>query len=295
MNCHSHYFVGDCTQSPRAVIFSSTLNGSSQPAVVMASGLKEYVVKFRDFTGQFGLMGEVIGNELMAHMGLPVPKWSPIYVSQEFIDKHPNIWYRSRPDSKGIRPKAGLHFGSRLTLSEGCARTWTLIPHQWIGHIANLEDLAGALLVDLWANNCDRRQYVVVTDGTGVKRLVFIDNDAMFGGWAGTQKTCPGCIIRHQANLFSAAWTEPVIRHWRSVIDGISDSCLDRIVSLVPEEWRDPSALSWARGQLDIRRRQLDLLIEEVTIFFKTCRVDPCEQPRDAMEENWRTTLSRSV
>ena len=95
------------------------LKGTSQPSIVMASGGALYVVKFREFTGRYGLLSEVIGAELMSRIGLPVPNWEAIEFTDAFLDDHREMWYRDRSGAPGLRPEAGLHFGSRLTLSDG--------------------------------------------------------------------------------------------------------------------------------------------------------------------------------
>jgi hypothetical protein len=50
----------------------------------------------------------------MIHMGLPVPRWSPIVVTDEFIDRYPETWFQGSDDTAS-RPDPGLHFGSCLS------------------------------------------------------------------------------------------------------------------------------------------------------------------------------------
>lgn len=264
------------------------LNGSSQPSVIMTTGAELYVVKFLEFTGKYGLMGEVVGTELMGLMGLPTPQWAAIQVTDKFLDQHPETWYKSRPGDRGIRPESGLHFGSRLAGSAGRSRTYDLIPGSWADRVANREDFVGALLLDLWANNCDRRQCVFLKNNTGsVLRAVFIDNDHMFGGFYGDEHTCPTRTMMPDLRFYSGLWCEETVGRWRSVINGISDVDIEAILSRVPAEWADRAALDIARDQLRMRRRKLDYLIAEAQAAIGGCRGPGVCEPRYAAEPAW--------
>jgi hypothetical protein len=57
-----------------------------------------------------------------------------------------------------------------------------MIPHSWIERIENRADFVGVLILDLWANNCDRRQVVFLSDDNDRLHASFIDNDYLFWG-----------------------------------------------------------------------------------------------------------------
>jgi hypothetical protein len=148
MDMKSNRVILECPspwdRAPVAVSHVSKLDGSSQPSKVCTENGALYVVKFREFTGRYGLLSEVIGAELMSRMDLPAPKWEPIRFTDAFIDEHPEMWRRSSPNAAGIRPGAGLHFGSVLTLSnEGDDHTYQLIPTAWIDRVSNRQDFVG--------------------------------------------------------------------------------------------------------------------------------------------------------
>jgi len=268
---------------PRAVTVDSKLIGATQPSLIMATGLRLYVVKFCDFSLAHGLMSEVIGTELMSQMGLPVPEWSPIEFTATFIDDHPEIWYRSSTGGRGIPPRPGIHFGSRLTLS-GHGHTYQIIPGAWADRVSNRRDFIGALLLDLWTNNCDRRQCLFVSDNhSPALRAVFIDHDWMFGGHLMNEKTVPRRCMAGNPRLYEGVWTEEVIEHWKNVIDCIDGACLDRIFALVPQEWATPSQLRLARQQLASRKRRLGTWMTEATQVLKSGRFTPLPNPRPAL------------
>jgi hypothetical protein len=79
-------------------------------------------------------------------------------------------------------------------LSVKASARWSKIPdnsHSWVDRIENRADFLGALVLDLWANNCDRRQSVFFTDDRDRLHARFIDSDSMFGGKFGNDTTCP--------------------------------------------------------------------------------------------------------
>lgn len=200
---------GPLDDAPVAVTHVSKLNGSSQPSIVMTTGATLYVVKFWEFTGKrTDERGHRIRGDV-AHRPAN-PQWAPILFTDELIDKNPQLWHRNRSTSKGIRPEAGPHFGSssRLTLSEGENHTYELIPGSWIDRVSNREDFVGALLLDLWTNNCDRCQCVFLSEtGSSSLRAVFIDNDHMFGGHFGNEKTCPRRVMVPDARFYRGILT----------------------------------------------------------------------------------------
>ncbi|MFP5228997.1 MAG: hypothetical protein ACLGXA_15375 [Acidobacteriota bacterium] len=258
-------------RDPVAVTFVSKLNGASQPSIVMTTGASLYVAKFREFTGKYGLASEVIGTELMRIMGLPVPKWNPISFADGFLDQNPQLRRRRQPESQGIRPAAGTHFGSLVIRSEEKNPTFEIIPTSWIKRISNRDDFVGTLLLDLWTNNCDRRQCLFLTADQGqTLRAVFIDNDHMFGGFFGNEQTCPRRIIGMHADLYRSVWTEANIFRWLRTIDSIDDSTLDAIFEKVPQNWATRSELAMLRATLQIRRKRLDSMIADVTQTLRT-------------------------
>jgi hypothetical protein len=264
------------------------LKGTSQPSIVMASGGALYVVKFREFTGRYGLLSEVIGAELMSRIGLPVPNWEAIEFTDAFLDDHREMWYRDRSGAPGLRPEAGLHFGSRLTLSDGSNRTHELIPDAWAPRVSNRQDLVGALVLDLWTNNCDRRQCLFLT-GTSPQslRVVFIDNDHMFGGYFGNEVTCVRRTMVPAKGLYAGLWTAPSVGNWMRAIDGIDDAFLESVIDRVPPEWALEADRQFARTQLRARRRRLVSLIDEVENVLRTDGVPTVKTPRTAAEPSF--------
>ena len=252
---------------PVAVARVGKLPGISQAAIVLTTGCKFYVVKFRDFTGPDGLMKEVVGTELMRRLGLPVPAWTPVLITDDFIDHHPGMWFQRRSQNrmKCTRPLSGLHFGSHLTRSDGKCHTYDTIPSEWRSRVVNRDDFAGAIIFDLWTNNCDRRQCVFITNDFGSSlRAVFIDHGHLFGGETGTENTSARLLFGTNVELYRDVWSAKSVAHWREIIESVDDRCLDAVFAKVPEGWAHEGVLTRARRELGARRARLGALIREV-------------------------------
>ena len=250
--------------APVAAIHVRKLNGASQASLVATEDGTLYVIKCLEFVGQFGLISEVIGSELMAEMGLPVPHWEPILLTEDFIRRNPKLWYRNRPDSKGTRSEDGLAFGTRLTTSRGRNLTYEILPSSWIERIVNRDDFVGALLFDLWANNCDCRQCVFLTDDYAkALRAVFIDNDHLFGGYFANEKTCPRRAMVPISDIYRGVWNEESVSRWQKKIDQIDDMFINHVLAKIPLEWAGSPALTFVTTELSLRRAKLHFLIDE--------------------------------
>lgn len=247
-------------QRVSAVGFLYKLCGSSQPSIIQGSDGAFYVVKFNGFPGRQGLANEVVGTELIQSAGLPAPDWAAIEVSDEFMDGNRGLWFRN--ENCSIRPLAGIHFGSRLVEAPEDQRTYQIIPRSWIGRIANRADFLGMLVLDLWANNCDRRQAVFLSGAKGL-HACFIDNDFMFGGKFGDDITCPRRAMVHDLEVYRALWNETTVRKWLRKINGIDENTIQQIIAAVPSEWADEAMRAHISNQLETRRPLLPGLLRE--------------------------------
>lgn len=246
--------------SVSAVGFLYKLCGSSQPSILKGSDGRFYVVKFNSFPGSRGLANEAIGAELIRRAGLPAPDWVPMRVSGEFLERHPGLWFSA--GGSVIRPQAGLHFASRLVEAKGEARTYQMIPHVWIGRVQNRADFLGMLALDLWANQCDRRQAVFLSRPRGLYAS-FIDNDHLFGGQSGDDITCPRRAMAHDLDIYRGLWNEKILQEWLTKLGEIDENCIYQILRTVPEEWADAKARRDISRQLETRRGQLPRLLDE--------------------------------
>ncbi len=256
---------------PCAVTFVSKLHGCSQPSIVMSTGGELWVLKWRSGGSPDAALKEVVGTELMAAMGLPVPRWSAILVTDEFLDRFPEAWFE-RSNGEWIRPEAGLHFGSSLTLSANDLPTYQVIPRSWHNRVANRRDFVGALVADLWANNCDRRQCLFLSSG-GSLRASFIDHDCCLGGFSGEAVTSARQLTMPNPELYRDALDKSVLAEWMGRVDGLSADVVERILARIPGEWADAAALQRTFGQLAARRKRLDGLMAEAVAYLQDAAV----------------------
>jgi hypothetical protein len=249
-----------CAAVP-AANFLYKLCGSSQPSIIQGEDGAFYVVKFNGFPGHQSLANEVIGTELIQLTGLPAPDWVPIAISSDFIERNPGLWFCT--GGSPIKPVPGLHFGSRLIEASGEQRTYQMIPHSWIDRIENRADFLGMLVLDLWANNCDRRQAVFLSDARSRLRAYFIDNDFMFGGKFGFELTCPRRAMVYDLDIYRGVWSGQIMKQWLQKFDGISENTILRVVASVPEEWANGKLRRDITGQLRARRAILPRLLND--------------------------------
>lgn len=268
-------------QSVSAVGFLYKLCGSSQPSILRGSDGGFYVVKFNSFPGSRGLANEAVGAELIRCAGLPAPDWVPMEVSDEFLERNPGLWFST--GGGAIRPAAGLYFASRLVEARGEARTYQMIPHAWIGRIRNRADFLGMLMLDLWANQCDRRQAVFLSH-SGSLYARFIDNDSLFGGKFGNEITCPRRTMVHDLDTYKGLWDEKKVQKWLQKFEGIDEDCIHEVLTSIPEEWADASARRDIFEQLRVRRRHLPRLLDEAKETLHSGYSIPYHRSRNATE-----------
>jgi HipA-like kinase len=241
--------------------FFYKLCGSSQPSIIEASDGSFYVVKFNGFPGHRSLANEIMGTELIRSIGLPAPDWVAIEISDSFIDENPGLWF-CKADSF-IKPLPGLHFGSRLIETSEDQCTYQMIPHSWLDRIENRADFLGVLVLDLWANNCDRRQTVFLRDAQNRLHATFIDNDFMFGGKFGFEITCPRRAMVYDLDLYRGLWGKESVQKWIRIIDGIGENAIRQIAGGMPDEWADEDLRLDIVEQLIARRSMLPRLLAE--------------------------------
>lgn len=262
---HFHKSIGSGAPTPvPARSFLYKLCGASQPAIIQGSDGAFYVVKFNGFPGTHSLLSEVIGSELIVSLGLPAPKWVPIEISSRFISENQDLWFRSA--NAPVPPLPGLHFGSRLIEAEDDSRTYQMIPHSWIDRIENRADFLGMLIVDLWANNCDRRQTVFLAAPEGSLQASFIDNGLMFGGKSRNDTTCPRRVMIYDVDVYKGLWgdnMDDIVKEWLRRIDHIGEEAIRRIISYVPDSWVQRGLDRHVIDQLRERRSSLPCLLNE--------------------------------
>ncbi|HTV04220.1 MAG TPA: HipA family kinase [Acidobacteriaceae bacterium] len=270
--------------------FLYKLGGSSQPCIIEGSDDRFYVVKFYRHSGERSLMNEVVGHALIRRLGLPCPDWTPIKVSNDFIDRHPGVWFFS--ENAPSKPCAGFHFASRLIDAPGEQRTYQMIPHRWIDRIVNRADFLGMLVLDLWANSCDRRQAIYLLGERGFLCASFIDNDSMFGGRFGSETTCPRRAMVYDLDIYRGLRDWRAVKEWFGKIDAIDEDDIREMLASVPDEWSDGEMRRDIMSQLMSRREVLPQLLNDAENVVKYGYSLKYHRARNATEPSRLCTTS---
>jgi len=265
------------------------LRGDSQPILVEASDGFLYVVKFSNSPqGPNLAFNEAIGTELYHSIGLPVPPWRPIDVSDSFIDVNPACWIQTE---RGLRrPEAGRCYGSRFIGGER-TRLFEILPGNGIKRVRNREDFWLAWLVDVCAEHSDNREAIFQELSGGELTAIFIDHGHMFGGADGRSTPKPRTSAYLDLRIYPDVLAERFLMTSRIILSNINAENVCNEIDHLPEEWKSESSISVTLGCLD---RLLS------TQFVKTVAdtiVDSLhfKDQRDRSESQFRRASSTSI
>lgn len=239
--------------------FVRKMRGGSQSCLVCADDGDHYILKMLENPqGSNVLLHEALGSELMRRLGLPVPAWSMIHLSQEFIAKNSGMWFQGVNSSRQP-PPPGQHFGSKMVVGPHQI-AYEFLPRSWFGRITNREDLIGAWLFDLWAGQNDCRQAVFVEGNEGLLRAFFIDQGSLFSNTSATvSQRCIRSMFLDIA-IYEGLDTERVLRAWQTRICNFDimqwKAEFDSIG--LPGEWYTPKEIEHCAHQLIDRQACLD-------------------------------------
>jgi len=223
-----------------AVRYIEKLSGGSQPILVEASNGLFYVVKFTNNVQGTNLsFNESVGTELYLSCGLASPSWTPVLITDAFIDRNPECWMET-PEGR-LRPASGFCFGSRFLGGNG-ADLLDVLPSNCHGRIWNRDSFWLAWLIDICAEHTDNRQAIFVKDARGWLHAFFVDHGHLFGGPNGNER-------RH---FLASRYLDPRIyrrvpSHHLPDFQRVAryldaDNIWEKIRAL-PDQWKVPSAL----------------------------------------------------
>jgi hypothetical protein len=139
-----------------AVRLERSLRGASSSVIAEADDGFKYVVKWRqDRWGTRVAFREAFGTCVFAALGILVPIWKPIYLSEALIEADQHRCLDQLGNGARIQP--GVHFASRC-VSEDIEDLYRTLPGDWYGRIRNRADFWGGFVVDIWLNSSRPRQ-----------------------------------------------------------------------------------------------------------------------------------------
>lgn len=247
----------------KALLHIRKLRGGSQPILVRADDGFFYVVKFlNNLQGSNLLFNEALGTELFRRAGLLVPAWSPVYLSEDFLDRYPACWMETENGRR--RPKAGWCFGSRY-LSPRNTALFEILPERSFSRIGNRRDFWTAWVLDTLCGHADNRQALFLERNSRSIEAYFIDHGHLFGGAHGTDS--PRFLasryldprIYAQANVRDAEEIQRVVQY-------LDLTALSNVASSLPEGW----CTGWTLLGFEHFARQISdpFVIKDVVCFI---------------------------
>jgi hypothetical protein len=238
------------------------MKGGSQSILVRVNDGRHYVVKMTDNPiGPNLLANEHMGSLLAKAVGLPVAETRGIFISDSFIDSHPDLWFELPSGTR--RPDKGMHFGSLFVgQTSGADRPTEYISPSRVSTITNREAFLGMYLLDVWANHQDNRQAIFCRSSTNEVEVCFIDHGHMFGGPQWNFQGNPGSALHLEMAVYTDLWHDEQVALWISRFQAIIPDALTSIVSPMASEWYsgDLNALS---SELTDRLLRLPELVQE--------------------------------
>jgi hypothetical protein len=156
------------------------IRGGSQPILASASDGHVYVVKFSNNPqGHSVLFNEAMGTELYDACGLPVPPWTPLLMTAQFVDQNPECWIEAEEGPR--RPEPGMSFGSRF-LGEDGNHLHQFLPPDYFRDIPNRDDFWFAWAIDICAGRSANRQAVFLRQGDDRLKAFFVAHGQTFAG-----------------------------------------------------------------------------------------------------------------
>jgi hypothetical protein len=233
--------------------------GYTQSLLILSTGLKHWVVKFRDnpFNKRL-VLNEFIASSIAKRMGLTIPPFSFLEVEAFVLAEARERLPRFSINEHCHKP--GLHFASRYVLPE-VAGSRKFIPSQHLGFVSNLNEAIGAFVFDVWLGNKDQRQVVFAPEGAEGFRAWWIDQGECFGGsdwdqdWDNRRRFLRRPPLGWEGVDELSLWVERV--------QAIKESTVRRIISRIPEPlvMGEDEALDSLVGRILSRRNRIRELL----------------------------------
>ena len=261
--------------------FIKSLPGGSQPILVRADDGLLYVAKFtNNLQGQNLPFNEGVGTELYRALHLKVPKWKPLLLTVEFLDKNPGCWLQTPGGS--LRPASGLCFGSRF-LGEDNKRLLEILPGNRFRRISNRGDFWLAWLIDICAGHADNRQAIFLESKRGQDRAYFVDHGHMFCGPRGQDRPHFMASRHLDPRIYFGVSSRYLVAMQRAAM-GLNLERLMDYMHALPDEWMVASAVDEFSRCLN-RLSDARLLENVVETMVSALRRGPAFEPADTNNE----------
>ena len=229
--------------------------GMTQSVLAKCSDGSFYVVKFKNNPqGLNALVSEVVTARLGRFLGLPVPEYAFVDVSESLIKQSPAIGIEL--GSTRCSYQGGLQFGSKTAIdSAGTTQVVDYMPKSLVCWVDDLPTFAGAMVLDAWTGNTDFRQVVFVKSRHSmVFKPFFIDHDRSLAPFFDPQseRSLPAAHFPEFYD-FVRGWGS--FEPWLTLAENADCDELKRTVTNFPTEWGVSDQLSGPLLEYLLKRR----------------------------------------
>ena len=237
---YGHRYVGMCNPSVTAVEFVRKLRGATQPVILKCSDDKYYLVKMHENPGgTHVLANELIGSTLALAIGLSVPNFEVVFMSQDFIMSTPALWFEG-PNGR-YPPAEGFHFGSSYMNYEWARRTG-IRPNigEYIGpgrvqDIVNRQEFLAMLVLDVFANKQTPRKALFV--GDRLLRAYFVDHGYALDSVVSDSEDHPTRCLHAELAIYEGLWDSRVVARLIEQLRTLTEVFLTNPLKSIPYEW----------------------------------------------------------
>ncbi len=268
---------------PTALFQVHRMRGGAQSHLMFCQDGGFYVVKFQNNPQHVRILAnEMLATRLADFLGLPVPECAEVEVSQELLERAPELYFEGL---EGRTPcAAGRHFGSRLPVDPTREPLYDFVPDQTLSLVANKSAFAGMLAFDQWTCNTDSRQAVFYrAAGPEARyRALMVDQGFCFndGEWSFPDSPLRGLYPRTVVYEEVIGWES--FEPWLTTLREMDWRVAEELASAIPLAWYEghDEALTRLMEALERRRRRLPELLDAV----RRCGKNPFP--------NWRAQVA---
>lgn len=242
------------------------MRGGSQAQLLRASDSHLYVVKFTNNPqGVRVLANDWIASRLARQIDLPVPEVAAVEVSQWLIHSTPELSFELSSGKAAC--SEGVHFGSRFAVNPQENIVSDLLPTACLPRVKNLAAFIGAVVLDKWTCNTDRRQavYVCTPESTWYS-AVLIDQGHCFNATNWNFPDSPRYGLYGSRDVYLQVTNWESFEPWLTCVETLDAQEIWTIANSTPTVWyeHDASGLERLVSQLIARRGRLRRIISDL-------------------------------
>jgi hypothetical protein len=245
------------------------MRGGSQAHLVEGQNGLFYVAKFTgNPQGTRTLINEWFASQLFQQLGIATPPLRVLRLTKAVQAASQDLAFVQGKTRLTVEP--GLHLGSQCPVNPETHALFDFLPRKLLSRVANPEDFAKTLVLDLFLGQTDARQALFVREGAGSAvwrmRAYMIDQGWTLGGSTWQLSDSPRQRLYFDRTVYSLCDLTAGCEQALSFVSALTGETLDQLGKSVPPVWFSPSdQADWAKllRQLSARKSQLPSLLNE--------------------------------